>query len=60
MRPHAVGMQAETLREFDCVGRAPQLAQQLEQARPSRLAERVLTRSREGEVDHEKSFTQAR
>jgi hypothetical protein len=49
-------MQAETLRELDCAGRAPQLLQQLEQARPGRLAEHVLTRRRERKIDHDPEF----
>jgi NAD-dependent dihydropyrimidine dehydrogenase PreA subunit len=53
---HAVGVKAETLRELDRAGRAPQLAQQLEQACPGRLAERVLTRSRERKIDHDPEF----
>ena len=56
VRSHAVGVEAETLRELDRAGRTPKLAQQLEQARPGRLAERVLTRSRERKIDHDPEF----
>ena len=56
VRAHAVGMKAETLRELDRAGRAPQLAQQLEQARPGRLGERVLGGGSKWEVDHDPEF----